>query len=243
MNKQQLAAKIWESANQMRSKIEANEYKDYILGFIFYKYLSDKLESFAMSQDFSEEDIRALSEDDAETANFIKDNLGYFIAHEHLFSTWIEQGGDFEVSLVRDALSAFSRLIHPDHKRLFEGIFKTLETGLSKLGDTAAKQTKAISELIQLIKEIPMDGRQGYDVLGFIYEYLISMFAANAGKKAGEFYTPHEVSVLISEIIADHVKGKEKIDIYDSSTGSGVTCVSGRSDGDFGMLCVQYLWP
>lgn len=221
MNKQQLAAKIWATANQMRSKIEANEYKDYILGFIFYKYISDKLEQFAKQQDFSAEDIRALSEDDAETVDFIRRNLGYFIAHEHLFSTWIEQGSDFDVSQVRDALSAFSRLIHPEHKRLFEGIFKTLETGLSKLGETAAKQTSALSELIHLIKAIPMDGRQGYDVLGFIYEYLISMFAANAGKKAGEFYTPHEVSVLMSEIIADHVKGKERIDIYDSTSGSG----------------------
>ena len=221
MNKQQLAAKIWATANQMRSKIEANEYKDYILGFIFYKYISDKLEQFAKQQDFSAADIRALSEDDAETVDFIRRNLGYFIAHEHLFSTWIEQGSDFDVSQVRDALSAFSRLIHPEHKRLFEGIFKTLETGLSKLGETAAKQTSALSELIHLIKAIPMDGRQGYDVLGFIYEYLISMFAANAGKKAGEFYTPHEVSVLMSEIIADHVKGKKKIDIYDSTSGSG----------------------
>jgi len=69
MNKQQLAAKIWESANQMRSKIEANEYKDYILGFIFYKYLSDKQLQFAKSQDFSEDDINALSENDAETVD------------------------------------------------------------------------------------------------------------------------------------------------------------------------------
>jgi type I restriction enzyme M protein len=221
MNKQQLAAKIWESANQMRSKIEANEYKDYILGFIFYKYLSDKLVRFAKSEDFSDEDLRALSESDAETVDHIKSNIGYFIAYPHLFSTWIEHKGDFDVSHVRDALSAFGRLIHPNHKRLFEGIFKTLETGLSKLGDTAAKQTKAISELIQLIKDIPMNSRQGYDVLGFIYEYLISMFAANAGKKAGEFYTPHEVSVLISEIIAHHVKDKQTIQIYDSTSGSG----------------------
>lgn len=221
MNKQQLAAKIWESANQMRSKIEANEYKDYILGFIFYKYLSDKLVRFAKDEDFSDEELRALSEDDAETVDHIKGNIGYFIAYQHLFSTWIEHKGDFDVSHVRDALSAFSRLIHPNHKRLFEGIFKTLETGLSKLGDTAAKQTKAISELLQLIKDIPMDGRQGYDVLGFIYEYLISMFAANAGKKAGEFYTPHEVSVLMSEIIAHHLKDRETIQIYDSTSGSG----------------------
>ena len=221
MNKQQLAAKIWESANQMRSKIEANEYKDYILGFIFYKYLSDKQLSFTKSQDFSNEDIRALSEEDTETADFIKTNIGYFMAYEHLFSTWIAQGKDFDVSNVRDALSAFSRLIHPNHKRLFDGIFKTLETGLSKLGDTSAKQTKAISGLIQLIKEIPMDGGQGYDVLGFIYEYLIGMFAANAGKKAGEFYTPHEVSLLMSEIVADHVKDKDTIQIYDPTSGSG----------------------
>lgn len=190
MNKQQLAAKIWESANQMRSKIEANEYKDYILGFIFYKYLSDKQVAFAGKEGFSDEDLRALSESDLETVEHIKSNIGYFIAHRHLFSTWIKHKGDFDVSDVRDALSAFGRLIHPNHKRLFEGIFKTLETGLSKLGDTAAKQTKAISELIQLIKDIPMDSRQGYDVLGFIYEYLISMFAANAGKKAGEFLYP-----------------------------------------------------
>lgn len=221
MNKQQLAAKIWESANQMRSKIEANEYKDYILGFIFYKYLSDKLVRFAKSEDFSDEDLCALSEEDTETVDHIKSNIGYFIAYQHLFSTWIEHKGDFDVSHVRDALSAFSRLIHPNHKRLFDGIFKTLETGLSKLGDTAAKQTKAISELLQLIKDIPMDGRQGYDVLGFIYEYLISMFAANAGKKAGEFYTPHEVSVLMSEIIANHVKDRKTIQIYDSTSGSG----------------------
>ncbi|MDF1755875.1 MAG: type I restriction-modification system subunit M [Verrucomicrobiales bacterium] len=221
MNKQQLAAKIWESANQMRSKIEANEYKDYILGFIFYKYLSDKLVGYARDQDFSDEDIAALSEEDEETADYLKRNVGYFIAHENLFSTWIEKGSDFGVENVRDALSAFSRLINPQHKHLFEGIFKTLETGLSKLGDTAAKQTKAISGLIQLIKDIPMDGRQGYDVLGFIYEYLIGMFAANAGKKAGEFYTPHEVSLLMSEIIADHVKDRDHIDIYDSCSGSG----------------------
>lgn len=221
MNKQQLAAKIWESANQMRSKIEANEYKDYILGFIFYKYLSDKLLAFASAEGFTDEDFSAVTEEDTETIDHFKSNLGYFIAHKHLFSTWLEQTSDFDVADVREALSAFGRLIHPNHKRLFEGIFKTLETGLSKLGDTAVKQTKAISELVQLIKDIPMDGKQGYDVLGFIYEYLIGMFAANAGKKAGEFYTPHEVSVLMSEVIAQHLKDRQTIQIYDSTSGSG----------------------
>ena len=138
-----------------------------------------------------------------------------------MFSSWIESKKDFDVSDVRDALSAFSRLISPAHKKLFDDIFETLQTGLSKLGESAGSQTKAISELIYLIKDIPMDAKQDYDVLGFIYEYLISMFAANAGKKAGKFYTPHEVSTLISEIIADHLKDKKEIQIYDSTSGSG----------------------
>jgi len=221
MNKQQLAAKIWESANQMRSKIEANEYKDYILGFIFYKYLSDKEVQFCRKEDFTEEDIKALSEEDVETVNYIKKNIGYFIGYDDLFTTWIDLKKDFDVSNVRDAISAFNRSISKAHKKLFVGIFETLETGLSKLGDTAPKQTKAISDLLHLIKDIPMDSKQGYDVLGFIYEYLIEKFAANAGKKAGEFYTPHEVSVLLSEIVSNHLKDRKEIQIYDSCSGSG----------------------
>jgi type I restriction enzyme M protein len=221
MNKQQLAAKIWESANQMRSKIEANEYKDYILGFIFYKYLCDTQEKFALSVGYTKDDIKALSEDDEESVAYFKDNIGFFISYENLFSTWIFIGKDFDVSDVRRALSAFSRLIHKAHKKLFDGIFNTLETGLSKLGDSSASQTKSISKLIHLIKDIPMNSKQDYDVLGFIYEYLISMFAATAGKKAGEFYTPHEVSVLMSEIIAHELQDKKEIQIYDPTSGSG----------------------
>ncbi|MFA0159401.1 type I restriction-modification system subunit M [Vibrio sp. 10N.261.46.A3] len=221
MNKQQLAAKIWESANQMRSKIEANEYKDYILGFIFYKYLSDQQVQFVTKEGMTSDEVKALTEEDAETVKYIQDNLGYFIAYENLFSTWVDPTSDFDESNVRDALSAFSRLISPTYKKLFEGIFTTLETGLSKLGESAGKRTKAISDLLHLIKSIPMNGQQGYDVLGYIYEYLIEKFAANAGKKAGEFYTPHEVSVLMSHIIAHELKNKETIEIYDPTSGSG----------------------
>lgn len=221
MNKQQLANKIWESANKMRSKIEANEYKDYILGFIFYKYLSDQEIKFLKENDFDDADIKDLREDDIDILEYVQRNIGYFISYENLFSTWISKGRDFDVSDVRDALSAFNRLIYPTHKKVFDKVFDTLQTGLSKLGDSSNSQTKAISGLLQLIKDIPMDGKQDYDVLGFIYEYLISQFAANAGKKAGEFYTPHEVSVLMSEIVAEHLKGKKEIKIYDPTSGSG----------------------
>lgn len=221
MNKQQLASKIWESANKMRSKIDAGEYKDYILGFMFYKFLSDKELRFIREKGYSDEDIKNLDETDIESVKFIQNNVGYFISYKDLFSTWIEKGTDFDVSDVRDALSAFGRLINRTHKKVFNRIFNTLETGLNRLGGSAAEQTKAVRDLIQLLNIIPMDGRQDYDILGFIYEYLISNFAVNAGKKAGEFYTPHEVSILMSEIVADHLKHKEEIKIYDPTSGSG----------------------
>lgn len=231
MNKQELANKIWESANKMRSKIEANEYKDYILGFIFYKFLSDKEVSFMESQGSSKEEMKEyLVDTDPETVEWIQSKIGYFISYDNLFSTWLDMGKDFNVANVTDALSAFNRLIAKDYSKVFSGIFNTLETGLAKLGETAGKQTKAISDLIQLIKDIPMDGKQDYDVLGFIYEYLISMFAANAGKKAGEFYTPHEVSLLMSEIVAEHLKDRKTIQIFDPTSGSGSLLINiGRS--------------
>ena len=234
MNKQQLANKIWESANKMRSKIEANEYKDYILGFIFYKYLSDTEVKFLKENDYTDDLLPTVTEEDSETVKWVQKNIGYFISYNDLFSTWIKIGKDFDVSNVRDALSAFSRLISQSHKKVFSGVFDTLQTGLSKLGDSSGSQTKAISGLLQLIKDIPMDGKQDYDVLGFIYEYLISNFAANAGKKAGEFYTPHEVSLLMSEIVAHHLKGKSEIKIYDPTSGSGSLLINiGRSVSKF----------
>jgi len=221
MNKQQLASKIWQSANKMRSKIEANEYKDYILGFIFYKFLSDKEMKLLKEMEMTADETSNLTEEDEDGANFIKNKIGFFIAYKDLFSTWLNAGSDFDVQNVRDALSAFSRHISDQHKKVFTGIFDTLQTGLSKLGDTSASQSKAIRDLLNLIKDIPMDGKQDYDVLGFVYEYLIGNFAANAGKKAGEFYTPHEVSLLMSEIVANHLKDNSSIEIYDPTSGSG----------------------
>ncbi|MFA5586493.1 MAG: type I restriction-modification system subunit M [Saccharofermentanales bacterium] len=230
MNKQQLAARIWESANKMRSKIEANEYKDYILGFIFYKFLSDKEISFMKEHGATQKDIENLVEEDMETVCFVQGQLGYFIAYKDLFSTWLSMGREFDVSNVRDALSAFNRLISISHKKVFDKIFDTLQTGLSKLGENAGSQTKAISDLIHLIKDIPTDGRQDYDVLGYIYEKLIYNFASNAGKKAGEFYTPAEVSKLMSDIVADHLKDRREIQIYDPTSGSGSLLINiGRS--------------
>ena len=226
MNKQQLANRIWASANKMRSKIDANEYKDYILGLIFYKFLSDTevkclKEKFGLEDD----DLEELVEDykNSDMAHLIKEcqeSIGFFIEYKYLFNTWLEDD-TFSVATLSEALSNFERLMSDNYRSVYNGIFKTLREGLSKLGENPSAQTKALKGLIRLIKDIPTDGSQDYDVLGYVYEFLISNFAASAGKKAGEFYTPHEVAMIMSEIVAEHHKDKESLEIYDPTSGSG----------------------
>lgn len=243
MNKQQLAAKIWDAANKMRSKIEANDYKDYILGFIFYRFLSEKQLQYLKDNGYEDDEIMALDEDDIDNMEYIRGNLGYFISYRNLYTTWVSGEVDFDVTDVRDALNAFERLLVDKYKRVYSGIFDTLQIGLSKLGENAGKQTKAIRDLLALIKDIPMDGKQDYDVLGFIYEDLIKNFASNAGKKAGEFYTPHEISVLMSEIIAHHLQDRDQIEIYDPTSGSGSLLINiGNCAAKYlgGKNCIKY---
>ena len=238
MNKQQLANRIWASANKMRSKIEANEYKDYILGLIFYKFLSDNEISYLKTKaGWTDEDLPALVEDHEndearQMIEFCQRNIGYFIEYKNLFSTWLLPDVSFNAADLNVALGAFDRLINPDFANVYKGIFKTLQTGLQKLGENPASQTRALRDLIKLIKDIPTDGKQDYDVLGYVYEYLISNFAASAGKKAGEFYTPHEVAMVMSEIVAEHHKNKDNIQIYDPTSGSGSLLITiGKSVG------------
>ena len=226
MNKQQLANRIWASANNMRNKIDANEYKDYILGLIFYKFLSDtEVKYFTEVCDWEEGELCELVEnyEDINMKNAIaecQEHIGFFIEYKHLFNTWLNDTS-FSVQTLSEALSNFERLMSENYASVYEGIFKTLREGLSKLGENPAAQTKALKGLIKLIKDIPTDGSQDYDVLGYVYEFLISNFAASAGKKAGEFYTPHEVAMVMSEIVAEHHKEKESLEIYDPTSGSG----------------------
>lgn len=221
MTKQELAAKIWASTNELRGNIELGTYKDYMLSLLFYKFLSDKEERYLLDQGWTKEDMKSINEDDEDSVADCQRNLGYFISYDNLFSTWIDLKHDFSVRNITDALNAFDRLIGDSHKKVFSKIFETLQSNISSLGTTPADQTKALRKLIEAIDDIPADQAQGYDVLGFIYEFLIGNFAANAGKKAGEFYTPHEVSVLMSEIISHHLQGRETIRILDPTSGSG----------------------
>lgn len=220
MNKQELASLIWDYCNGLRGSISTVEYKDFILGFIFYRFLSEKETDYLLKQHWTEENMKEyLNTDDTDTVNDCKSSLGYFIQYKDLFSTW-KANSDFDISSVSEALERFTRNINNDHLNIFDGIFKSLSDKLPKLG--SGNEAKShIRKIVGIVSRIPMDGRQGYDVLGFIYEYLLANFASNAGKKDGEFYTPHEISLLMSEIVANYLKDRETVNIFDPTSGSG----------------------
>lgn len=134
MNKQELASRIWMIADDLRGSMEASEYKDYILGFIFYKFLSDNEYDFLIKEGYEDEDIKNITEESTEEVDYIRDEIGYFIAPNDLFQNWTALGSRFTVDDVMTALSAFQRNIssNPQHRKVFGGIFRTLETGLSK---------------------------------------------------------------------------------------------------------------
>lgn len=217
LNKQELASKIWNAADNLRGKIRANEYKDYIIGFMFYKFLSDTEEAFLKKNDAIKDDIKDYDND---TFTMIQDELGYFIEYDDLFSSWIDKGVNLGTSDVSEALIRFNNQIKSDYKKVYENIFSTLSGGLSKFGENMGSRDKAVRDAIAVVSEIPTTS-DNYDVMGYIYEYLISKFATIA-KEDGAFYTPHEVSKLMASIVAKIVKSlnKKHVQIYDPTCGS-----------------------
>ncbi len=216
MNKQELATKIWSTANELRKNIKASEYKDYILGFMFYKYLCDKEVDYLKDLGGEIEDLREVDDD---IRNKFKDGIGYFISYNHLFHTWKESGVNFGAKDVSEALDDFYLNLNDRHKAVFNNVFSALQTGLTKLGENSGSRDKAVRDIIDLVDIIPPTSRN-YDVLGYIYEYLIQQFSSEA-KKDGSFYTPHELTSLMARIIAYRLKDRDEIYCYDPTIGSG----------------------
>ena len=229
MTKQELAAKIWATANVLRKNIKASEYKDYILGFMFYKYLSDNEINFMKDEGGTVEDLKQVSAED--DIHYFRDNLGYFIAYDDLFSSWQTLGQKLGAQTVTEAIDRFYQSLSDKSARVFyvynqevdrhSGVFNALDAGLSKLGENIGSRDKAVRDIIDLVAQIPAQS-SSYDVMGYIYEYLIQQFSSEA-KKDGAFYTPHELTSLMARIIAERLKDRspsEEIQVYDPCVGT-----------------------
>lgn len=229
---EEIKKRLWDGATELRGSMDASRYKDYMLGLMFYKFLSDKtLETFRTTAGLGRISTAELVEEYAqnredlgeELDKMIQQVLGYFVAPEYLYQKWIKDinTGDFEVQNVIDSLSSFEKTIavtgdSDDFKGLFSS--STLDLTDTALGSNLNERSKNIKALINLFADLDMVALQKSDVLGDAYEYLIGQFAMESGKKAGEFYTPRQVSEVMAQIVA---KTSSIHSIYDPTVGSG----------------------
>lgn len=223
----ELHTRLWAIANDLRGNMEANEFKNYILGLIFYRYLSEKVENKAKDL-LSEDDISyrdAWSDEEYREAlqeEFLE-QLGYFIEPEFLFSTLLKsiEDGKFDIEMLQGAINDITEsTLGADSQEDFDHLFDDMDLASTKLGRDVKSRSKLIAKVMGNIAEIDFAHEDSeIDVLGDAYEYLISQFAANAGKKAGEFYTPQQVSKILAKIVT---VGKTDLkDVYDPTCGSG----------------------
>jgi len=232
-----LEQQLWNIANTLRGKMNADEFRDYILGFIFYKYLSEKMELYADS--ILKEDkmtFRSIDEHTAagrEYCEAIKEEalekLGYFLRPSELFGEVAKRGmtvtaegknifilEDLQKILTNIQLSTMGTESEED----FDNLFEDMDLNSTKLGKTPDARNEIIARVLSHLDKIDFKLKDTeLDVLGDAYEYLIGQFASGAGKKAGEFYTPQEVSTVLAKIVTT---GKSKLkSVYDPTCGSG----------------------
>jgi type I restriction enzyme M protein len=225
----ELNNQLWTSADILRGKMDASEYKNYLLGLVFYKYLSDQ-ELRAVYEEEHGKDVEFPSRDeqfdvlsqwyDEDTDDIrgtISKKLGYFITPDNLFFTLRKKANIYELQIA-DLQNSFIELGRQGEH--FTGLFDDIDLSSTKLGANAQQRNVTITEVIKTLDEINLFGHVG-DVIGDAYEYLIGQFAAGAGKKAGEFYTPQAVSKIISEIVSVGQENVTPFHIYDPAMGSG----------------------
>ena len=230
--KQKLEQQLWNIANELRGKMGADEFRDYILGFIFYKYLSEKqyiyanelletedIKDYALITD--EEDIQAIKEE-----SLLK--LGYFLRPDELFSELSRKGNadtEEESNFILEDLQGILNSIEQstmgtESEDDFNQLFEDLDLNSTKLGRTVEARNTLIAKVLSHLDKIDFAlENSNADVLGDAYEYLIAQFASGAGKKAGEFYTPQQVSKILAKVVT--LDKKRIKSAYDPACGSG----------------------
>ena len=223
----ELHTRLWAIANDLRGNMEANEFKNYILGLIFYRYLSEKVENrvkdLLSEDDISYEEAYEDEEYKEGLQEELIEQLGYFVEPKYLFSTLIKaiEEDKFDIEMLQGAINDITEsTLGADSQEDFDHLFDDMDLGSTKLGKDVKSRSKLIAKVMANIAEIDFAHEDSeIDVLGDAYEYLISQFAANAGKKAGEFYTPQQVSKILAKIVT---VGKERLkEVYDPTCGSG----------------------
>lgn len=222
-----LQTKLWDIANTLRGSMEASEFKNYILGLIFYRYLSENVEERALK--LLEEDNVTYEEawENEEYREALQEELvndiGYFIEPKYLFRVLLKgiETGDFDIETLEEAINDIteSTLGHESEED-FDHLFDDMDLKSTKLGKDVKSRSEIIGKVMGSIASIPFKfGDSEIDILGDAYEYLIGQFAANAGKKAGEFYTPQQVSRILAKIVT--MDKKDLKSVYDPTCGSG----------------------
>ncbi len=231
--KRRLKQQLWSIANELRGRMAADEFRDYILGFIFYKYLSEKMLNYA--NNLLKEDSKtylSLDNDSPESKDLLDaikeqsvSNHGYFLKPSELFSEIAKRGNGDGNNFILDDLTQILRNIEQstmghESEDDFGDLFEDMDLASTKLGRTEAAKNTLIAKVLSHLDQINFDlENANSDVLGDAYEYLIAQFAAGAGKKAGEFYTPQQVSKILAKIVTN---GKAKLkSVYDPTCGSG----------------------
>ncbi|WP_411168481.1 type I restriction-modification system subunit M [Clostridium sp. MB05] len=235
-NIQSITSKLWAMANELRGTMDASEYKNYILAFMFYRYLSEHQEEYLVKNhvlDIIEgESINESYNsqvDESELEDYLQDissSLGYAIAPKDTWQSLINKINDSQV-IPSDYQTIFDNFnknaeLNKEAAKDFRGVFNDINLGDSRLGSSTNERAKSLNNIVKLVDSIEYRVEDGKDILGEIYEYLIGQFAASAGKKGGEFYTPHQVSKILAKVVTEGVeKSDELFSVYDPTMGSG----------------------
>ncbi|OXC13035.1 type I restriction-modification system subunit M [Lactobacillus crispatus] len=232
-----VTSQIWEMANRLRGNMDASEYRNYILGFMFYRYLSERQEKYLFEneileginniQEVNEEYAKEATDDDlVDYLADIAESQGYAIEPQYTWKTIVNavNSNTIKPDTFQNMFDSFNNNLRLNTKARedFTGVFDDMNLSNSRLGNTTAARAKALTEIVNLVDQVEYKDENGKDILGDIYEFLIAKFAGNSGKKAGEFYTPHKVSEVLAKLATISLnQNEDKPSVYDFACGSG----------------------
>lgn len=249
-NQQQLGSVLWSIANELRGAMNADDFRDYMLSFLFLRYLSDNYENIAKKE--LAEDYPAVNghitplqnwyeKNPDYTADFetmMRRNMHYVIKPDHLWGNIVSLANRQESDLLKTLQKAFKYIENESFKSTFSGLFSEINLDSEKLGRRYEERNEKLCIIISKIAEGMDDFDTDIDTLGDAYEYLIGEFAAGGGKKAGEFYTPQQISTVLSRIVTldaqDPSSGKKESlgSVFDFACGSGSLLLNVKSHMD-----------